>query len=451
YWMAFTIDRPVLAFSLAVSVLASLGFGLVPAWQLSRVDLNTALKKGGRSGAAARSSLMRVLVAAELMLALLILTGAGLLVKSFFRLQSVDPGFDTTGVVSFRLTLPETSYPEDAQKQRANQQLLERLAALPGVVSAGFVSDLPLSDSDWGRSFTIAGRPPVDPGRTPVALNRVVGGDYFKTLRIPLKLGRDFDAHDTKDSKPVIIVDEAFVRQYFPNENPIGQRVSYGSSRPGNKMNWMEIVGVVGYVRHFSLRDSNPGPGIYAPLAQQSASYGGFYALKTAGDTTPLIAATRDALTAFDRNFVPTVLRPMHEVLLDATWRDRLIGAVFAMFAGLALLLSALGVYGVTAFATSQRTREFGVRMALGAMPADVLRLVLHGGLKLALIAVVVGLLGAFGLTRLLASQLYGVSPYDPLILAGVALTILAVATLACWLPARRATRVDPVSALRAE
>jgi putative ABC transport system permease protein len=450
YWMTFTLDRPVLVFSLAVSVLSSLGFGLAPAWQLARVDLNGSLKQGGRSGSAARSGLMRVLVAAELTLALLLLTGAGLLVKSFLRLQAVQPGFVTQGVLSFRLSLPDSTYPDDARRRLANLQLIDRLRALPGVTSVGFVSDLPLSNSDWGRSFAIAGRPFPDAGHTPVALNRVASGEYFTTLQIPVKLGRTFDAHDTLDGKRVAIVDETFVKRFFPTENPLGQRVRYGGGEK-SKSPWMEIVGVVGDVRHQDLQGTNPGPGLYVPLTQESANYGGYYALKVASDPAALMPAVREALSAHDRNLVPTALQPMSQLLRDATWRDRLLGGIFATFAALALLLSALGVYGVTAFATSQRTREFGVRMALGAMPGDVLRLVMRGGLRLALTAVSLGLAGALALTRLLASQLYGVSPYDPLILGGVALVILFVAALASWLPARRVTRIDPTIALRAE
>ncbi len=450
YWMAFTLDRSVLLFSVGVSVLASLGFGLAPAWQLSRVDLNTALKKGGRSGSASRSGLMRILVGAELTLALLLLTGAGLLVKSFLRLQAVNPGFETAGVLSFRLALPEATYSDDTRKREANQRLIERFAAIPGVTSVGFVSDLPLSNSDWGRSFAIAGRPFPDPGHVPVALNRVASGDYFKTLQIPVKLGRSFNDHDLLEGTPVAIVDETFVRRFFPQENPLGQRVRYGGG-PNSKSPWMEIVGVVGDVRHQDLQGSNPGPGLYVPSTQQSANYGGYYALRVSGDPVAYINGVKESLAAFDRNLAPTSLQPMKELLRSATWRSRLIGGIFAGFAVLALLLSALGVYGVTAFATGQRSREFGVRMALGALPSDVLGLVLRGGLKLALVAVALGLAGSLGLTRLISSQLYGVSPYDPFVLGGVALTILGVAALACWLPARRATKVDPTIALRAE
>ncbi|HVU24024.1 MAG TPA: ABC transporter permease [Opitutus sp.] len=451
YWLQFTLDGRVLAFSIAVTVVAALGFGLAPAWQLSRLSLNEVLKQSGRSGTVARTGLMRLLVGCELTLALVLLTGAGLLVKSFLRLHAVDPGFDPHSVLAFRLDLPAATYPGDAQQRDAAQQLVTRLQALPGVTSAALVSDLPLAHSNWGRGFTLAGRAPPAPGHIPHALNRVVSAGYFDAMRIPLKQGRGFDRRDTLASAPVAIVDETFVRRFFPGQDPVGQHVRYGGAQADNHNPWMEIVGVVGDVRHGDLQGSNPGPGLYVPLAQQAASYGAYYVLRTAGDPAALIDSARAAVAGLDAALAPEEMQPMTRLVRDASWRSRLLGGIFSAFAVLALGLAALGIYGVTAFATSHRTREFGVRLAVGAQPADILRLVLGGGLRLAFAALALGLVLAFGLTRFMAAQLYAVNPHDPLVFAGVALLLAATATLACLLPARRATRVDPVEALRTD
>lgn len=453
YWMQFTVDQKVLAFAIGASVLSSLAFGMAPAWQLTRVSLNDTLKQGGRSGSVGRAGLMRTLVGVELVLALLLLTGAGLLVKSFLRLQSVNPGFDAAGVLTFRLTLPAINYGDDSRQREAGQRLVERLQSLPGVGSAALVSDLPLSNSEWGRSFTIAGRPPPTVGQAPIALNRVVSADYFRTMRIPQTSGRPFNEHDTVASTPVVIVDATFVRQVFPNENPIGQRVRYGV-RPNNTNPWMEIIGVVADVRHNDLENSNPGPGIYVPLTQQAASYGAFYVMRSenhGGDVTQLSSAVRNAVAAFDPTLAPEAIRPMTELVRNATWRSRLIGGIFSTFAVLAVFLAGLGIYGVTAFTTNQRTREIGVRMALGAQPRDVLRLVLFGNTRVAAVALLVGVLCAFLLTRFLSSQLYAVNVHDPMVFVTVACVLALTATIAAWLPARRATKVDPIAALRAE
>ncbi len=458
YWMHFTLDGPVLGFALAVSVLCSLGFGLVPAAQLSRSALNDSLKEGGRSGSAARAKTMRLLVGGQLALALVLLSGAGLLVKSFLRLQAVKPGFEADGVLTFTVALPPAAYPNDATQIAANNRLVERLQTLPGVESAALISNLPLGGSNWGRGFGLAGRPAPEPGNTPIALNRVVSADYFRTMRIPLKLGRTFSTHDTASSARVAIVDESFARKYFPNENPIGQRLHYGRAADAEHP-WMEIVGVVGDVHHYNLQNTVTRPGLYVPATQNKTEYGTFFAVRAigvegtmpAGRVAALAAGVRHAVAEVDRNLAIDDVQAMTGRVSSAIWRDRLVGGIFGGFAVLALLLSALGVYGVTSFATNQRTREIGVRMALGAQASDVLQLVLGGGARLAAISLAIGLLLALGLTQLIAAQLYEVDPRDPTILAGVSLLLAAVTCLACLLPARRATKVDPAIALRAE
>ena len=450
WWMHLTLDRPVLIFALAVSVLASVAFGVAPAWQLSRLGPGDSLKQGGRSSSAARARLMRLLVGTELALALVLLTGAGLLVKNFRHLQDIRPGFEAGGVLTFNLSLPAAGYPNAASQAAAAQRIVERLEVLPGVTSAAMVTNLPLGGSNWGRAVTLGDRPVPPPGQTAVALNRVISPGYFHAMEIPLKLGRTFTLADTTTSPRVAIVDEAFVRQFFPNENPVGRRLHYGRSE-GPDHPWIEIVGVVGNVRHYNLRDTKNGPGLYVPVGQNPPGADMFFVLRTAGDPGALAGSARAAVAGLDHELAPASIQPMTTLVHGAIWRDRLIGGIFSGFAGLALFLSALGVYGVTSFATSQRTREIGVRMALGAQPGDVLRLVLGGGLRLAGLALVTGLAAALGLSQLLASQLYEISPHDPLVFATVTSLLAATAALACWLPARRATRVDPLIALRAE
>jgi putative ABC transport system permease protein len=391
---------------------------------------------------------MRWLVGAELALALVLLVGAGLMMKSFLALRAVNPGFDSRNVLTFHLSLPAIAYPQPADEMRVHTRIVEGLSALPGVESAALISNLPLGNSNWGRGFTIAGRPLPPLGQTPVALNRVVSPDYFRTMRTPVVRGRAFTDADTATSTRVAIIDESFVRQYFNGENPIGQQVRYGRVETNP---WMEIVGVVADVRHYDLQNSVTRPGLFVPLAQHSAGANSFFVLRTATDPTTYASAVTEVVAGIDRGLAVAEVQPMSQWVGSAIWRDRLTGSLFAGFAGLALLLSALGVYGVTAFATTQRTREIGVRMALGAQPRDVLRLILGGGARLTAIALALGLLLAFGLTRFLGQLLYEVSPLDPVVFAGVALILALVACLASWLPARRAAGVDPVVALRAE
>lgn len=452
YWMHFTLDASVLGFAIAISILTSLGSGLVPAWQLTRHRLNDALKEGGRFGSAARSATLKILVGVQLALAFMLLIGAGLLVKSFLRLRAVQPGFATNGVLTFTLELPPASYPDAPRQIEADNRLVEQLQAQPGVESAALVSNLPLGGSHWGRGFQIAGRPRPEPGRTPIALNRVVSADYFRAMQIPLKSGRTFTANDTGKSARVAVVDETFVKQYFPNENPIGQRLHYGLDVDADHP-WMEIVGVVGTVRQYNLKNADTWPGLYVPATQNATEYGTFFVVRAVAGLRPaaLAAEVRHAVATVDRDLAIANVRPMDDLVDDAVWRDRMVGGIFVGFSLLALLLSATGVYGVTAFATNQRTREIGVRMALGAQARDVLTLVLGGGLRLALVSLALGIVLSLGASGLLASQLYEVDPRDPAIFGGVTAVLGLVTIAACLLPARRATKVDPIVALRAD
>jgi len=450
WWMQLTLDRPVLLFAFGAALLTSLGFGLVPSWLLSRTQIGDALKQSGRAGSAHTTGVMRLLAGAQLTLALILLTGAGLLVKSFLHLRGVRPGFEPGGVLTFTLPLPEAAYPDETRQIDVNARLVTQLQTLPGVEAAAVVSNLPLGGSNWGRGFTLADRPAPPPGQTPVALNRVVSADYFHAMRIPLLQGRLFGAADTAKSPRVALVDEAFVREFFPNQNPLGQRLRYGRADRKDAA-WMEIVGVVGDVRHHRLQSAKEGPGLYVPATQYSPTLSAFYVVRTTRPPEALAREVRAAVARVDHDFAPANIRPMTGRVDDAIWRERLVGEIFAGFAAMALLLAALGVYGVTAFATSLRTREIGVRMALGAMPADVLRLVLGGGLRLAVVALGAGLIGSFTVAQLLAGQLYEVSPRDPIVISSVLIVLVAAVIAACWLPAKRATKVDPMVALRAE
>ena len=450
WWLHLTLDRTGLVFALGVSLLTSVGFGLIPALLLSRTRLGEALKQGSRSGSAHRAGLMRVLVGVQLTLALVLLSGAGLLLKSLVHLQQVRPGFRSDGVLSFTLNLPDVTYPDEARQMAVTARIVDKLQAVPGVESAAVVSNLPLGHNNWGRGFTLDDRPTPPPGQTPIANNRVISPDYFRVMQISLQAGRGFTAADSATAPKVVIVDETFARQYFPEKSPLGRRLHYGTDA-NDKPEWMEIVGVVSDVRHYDLRNSHVRAGIYVPVAQHSPTADAFYVIHTAGDPLSFAPAVREAVASVDHELASAGIQPMQEVVASAIWRDRLVSGIFAGFAGLALLLSILGVYGVTSFATGQRTREIGVRMALGAQPADVLRLVLGGGARLTVIALALGLAAALALAQLLSSQLFDVSPYDPLVLGGGAILLAGAATFACWLPARRATQVDPMVALRSE
>jgi predicted permease len=450
WWMVLSVDRPVLLFTLGVTVLTSLGFGLAPSWMLSGASVGEVLKQGGRSGSARTTPTMRLLAGAQLTLALVLLTGAGLLVKSFLNLRGVRPGFNPGGVLTFSLTLPEAAYGDDVRKIDVNARLVAELQSLPGVDSAAVVSNLPLGGNNWGRGFTLADRPAPPPGQTPVALNRVVSNDYFRAMHIPLVQGRTFTVADSANAPRVALVDEAFVREFFPHQSPLGQRLHYGRADRANP-EWLEIVGVVGDVRHYDLRNAISRPGLYVPVTQHAPLATAFYVVRTTRPPAALAGEVRAAVARVDRELAPTQIRPMTAWVDDAMWRDSLVGKILTGFAVTALLLSTLGVYGVTAFATGLRTREIGVRMALGAQPGDVLRLILGGGARLAAIAIGLGLAGSLAVSQLLTSQLYEVSPRDPFVFTVVLLSLLGATLAACWLPARRAMKVDPIASLRAE
>jgi putative ABC transport system permease protein len=437
------IDRRVLGFALVVSVLTGVIFGLAPAWQASRGEIGDVLKEGGRSSVVSGGRRLRsALLIGEVALSIVLLVGATLLVRSFFRITSVDPGFRADEVLAFRIALHEPSYPEPHNQVAFYERLRDDLEALPEVSAAGMAQTLPLR-GDYVLSFAIEGRPAADSGAGVSANYRSVTEGYFQALGIPLMHGRTFTAGDGADAPKVAIVDEAFVRRHFPTEDAIGRGIDIGNGTDG----FYKIVGVVGDVHHEGL-DANPEPTMYVPLAQDAFDTIWVVA-KSGKDPSSLSAAVRQVVHDIDPGLPVYSVVPLSEVLSDSVAERRFSMLLLGLFAVSALFLAAVGLYGVVAYGVSQRTQELGVRMAMGARPADLLRMVIGGGLKLALAGVVIGLAGALALARIISSMLFGVTPFDPASYLATAVMLLAVATLACYLPARRATRVDPIVALR--
>jgi putative ABC transport system permease protein len=444
------LDGRVLAFTLGVTCLIGLLFGLAPAWASTRVNLNEALKEGGRSFSEGwrRNHLRKLLVVSEVALSLMLLVGAGLLIKSFVLLRETNPGFDAHQVLTMRVGLPSAKYKEGRQKAEFFQRLTENISALPGVESAGAVLSLPLGGSNFsvGRSFIPEGRP-LTPEESINGMYVVTTPGYFRTMKIPLIAGRQFTEQDKGDAPQVVIVSETLARRYFPGESAIGKRIKIWRDEDFPR----EIVGVVGDTKTGALNDAL-GPQMYVPHAQDS-SWGGMSLVVRTTSTTPaaLASAVRGAVLALDKDQPVFNIKTMEDIVA-ASFADRRISMLlFSGFAGLALLLAALGVYGVISYSIAQRTHEIGLRMALGAQRRDVLILVLRQGMSLVLVGVCIGLVSAFALTRVMASLLYEVSATDPVTFAGVALLLSAVALLACLIPARRAMRVDPMVALRYE
>jgi putative ABC transport system permease protein len=448
FWMKFTLDWRVLGFAAGMSLLTSLVFGVAPALQASRIDLNETLKEGGRGGAgASRHRLRRALVIAEVALSLILLISAGLMMRSFLRLQQVNPGLKAENVLTLRVSLPNAKYDVPEKREDFFKQLLERARALPGVESAGAISYLPLSGAGWGRSLTVEGYPVLPVGQAPSINHCVITPDYFRAMGITLLEGRDFLDTDTRNAAKVVIVDERLAREYWPNASPLGKRIRFGP--PEDNEPWHEIVGVVGEVKSDSLNRSQR-KSVYLPHAQ--ISIGGMaLAVRTRSNPESLVTAVRSQVRELDPNQPVTAVRTMSEVLSRSVWQPRLYAILFGVFAAVALLLATVGIYGVMSYAVTQRTHEIGIRMALGAQRADVLRLVIRQGMWLALVGVGIGVLASLGLTRLMQSLLFGVGATDPVTFAGVAALLIAAALIACYIPARRATKVDPMIALRYE
>jgi putative ABC transport system permease protein len=443
-----SLDSRALAFTAAVTLLTGVIFGIVPALQSSRPNLNETMNETGRGlTEGRRRQLVRSgLVVFEVASALVLLVGAGLFIKSFWRLQRIDPGFNPDNTLTLAVSLPRAKYTEDTQRAAFFGQLLEKISALPGVQAAGATNSLPMG-GDMVLAFVVQGRPPLPPGAGQSTNFYGVNADYFKAMGIRLLKGRLLSERDTRDTPHVAVINETMAKKIFPDENPIGKRITFDGGE--NNPDWYEIVGVVGDVKQYGLDQATPMQ-TYEPYTQQTFSSMTLVA-RASGDPTNLTAAIRNAVLQLDKEQPIANVRTLDQILSISIAQQRFSTLLLGVFAAVAMALAAVGIYGVLSYAVTQRTQEIGIRVALGAARRDVLRLVVGQGMRLALIGMAAGLAVAFALTRLMSTLLFGVSPTDPMIFGSIALLIVTVALLACLIPARRATKVDPMVALRSE
>jgi putative ABC transport system permease protein len=451
FWMKIEVNATVLLFALGASLVTGLLFGLIPALSASRIGLQPLLKEGSR-GSSARGRLRGALVAAESALAVMLLTGAGLMMQSFLRLQHAPPGFGPDGLLVARVTQfqPGRRAERAALLAAFHERVLERLRAIPGVVAAGGGSTLPYGDTREERrkdDISIKGRSDEETRRTVSIAGADVSPGYLETMRIPLIRGRYFNQRDTSSSMMSLIINERAAKQLFPGMDPIGQQIRWGTPTPDNP--YCTVVGVVGNIRHRAA-ESEDGLELYYPYSQYGVS-SIYYMVRANAGPERLVASVRSAIRAVDPNAPIVWVKPMEQIMDESLWQRRLWGVLLVVFAALALVLAAVGIYSVLSYVVGQRTREIGIRMALGAQKTTVLRMVLRAGLGMVLAGSAVGLTGAVLLSRLIRSLLYGVSATDPVTLALVPSFLAVVALAACYLPARRAASVDPLVALRQE
>lgn len=446
-----SIDARVFLFTLGVSVLTAVVFGGVPALLASRTRPGATLNDVARDMAGGTSGrhVRRVLVVSEVALAVVLLVSAGLLIRSFQLLRQVDTGFTSENALTMRMVLPFPKYAQAEARRAFYDETLRRIEALPGVESAGMITFLPLSFHGMNFTFSVEGQPSPSDMKLPFALFRVVSPDYFRAMGIPLRRGRFFDTRDSIDSQPAVLINRRFAEQYWPGEDAIGKRVKVGPVDSPNV--WLTVVGVVGDVRQTGLYEQKLE--FYVPYAQDRRSFMAprDLVVRTKSDPAAIAAAVRQAVWTVDKDQPVSNVRTLDQVFAAAISQERFQALMLGLFAALALLLACVGLYGVISYAVVQRTHEIGVRMALGAQPVDVLRLVIRQGMTLTLAGLVVGIVAGTFVTRVLTDMLFGVTPRDPLTFAGVPVLLVVVAFLACYIPARRATRIDPLTALRAE
>lgn len=444
------LDGSVLLFTLLVSLLTGIIFGLAPALAAAKTDLHDTLKEGGRSSTAGgrRSWLRSTLVVTEVALSVALLVGAALMIRSFVRLLEVDPGFNPDRLLTMQLQLPLSKYREERQQADFYEQLVRKVSVLPGVEAAGAINHLPLDGSNSSTSFHIEGHPLPAAGEAPAATNwRSITPGYFHTLGMTLLQGQQFSERDTAESPAVVIINETMARRFWPGENPLGKRIR--PINPGQDEPWAEIVGIMRDVRHWGL-DREAQAEAYYPHTQQPVRRMTLV-VRTGSEPSQMVAAVRRQVGTLDQDLPVSKIRTM-EQLLEASFSGRRFNMLLmGVFAVAALLLACIGLYGLMAYSVTQRTHEIGIRVALGAQPLDIFKLITRQGMTLVLIGIVTGLSVAFALTRLISGLLYGVSATDPWVFIGVALLLILVALLACLIPARRATKVDPLVALRYE
>ena len=443
------VDLRALGFALFVSVLTGMVMGLVPALQISRPDLNDTLKEGARGSAAGRrSQVCGALIASEVALSLVLLIGAGLLLNSFVRISFVPPGIKPENGLTMRIALPEKKYPDAERRAAFFQQVMERIDRLPGVEGSGVTQTLPLAGYCPETSFSISGKPQREDNIYSVGMDFCTAG-YFQAVGIPLLKGRTFDRRDKIGAPGVVLINEALAREYFPNEDPLGKHLYLYSGMGKTDAGW-EIVGIVGNVHQHGLTEPVK-PCVYRPLSYSFIWHGGNLMIRAANDPAALVKSVRQTVLEVDPNQPVANVQTLKEIVRKSLSQRSFILALIGGFAGAALLLAAIGLYGVMGYAVSQRTREIGVRMALGARQRDVVSMVIGQGMRIVLIGLAVGMIGAVGLSRLLQGFLFEIKPTDPTTFVAVPLILLAVALFACWLPARRAARLAPMVALRTE
>ena len=443
------VDIRVLWFALLVSLATGMLFGLAPALQMARTDLHESLKEGGRSvGHRSSLALRRGLVISTVALALTLLIGAGLLIRSFARVVGVDPGFQPANLLVFNVSLPQAKYPNDTVRDQVLLRITDALNATPGVVSAGGTSNIPFGGNWSTASFNVEGYQVPANTPSPWGDMRLITPTYFATMRAPLLAGRQFTAADRAGAPAVCIVDEELVHRYWPHTDAIGKRITF-NMLTDSSIQWIQVVGVVGHLAHEGL-DAQKRVQVYFPLAQNGLPFLG-YVVRTAGDPMAALPSVRAAVRSVDPELPLANVNTMEKLIESSTGQRRFAMLLLIGFSLLAMTLASIGLYGVMSYTVSQRSRELGVRLALGADSREVLGLVLGQGLRLALAGVVIGLVAAFGVTRVMKNMLFGLSSTDPLTFVAISLLLVAVALVASYLPALRATRVDPVVALRTE
>jgi putative ABC transport system permease protein len=444
------IDLRVLGFTFGASILTGILFGLAPALQSSRSDVQDAIRETGRgtSGSRRQSRFRQALIVVEVALSVVLLAGAGLLFRSFLRLQSVNAGFVSEHVLTARLTPSGTNYVNDADYVKFYKQVIEKVGAIPGVQDAGLINTLPLYKGPTA-GFRVEGRPVTTPDKWPSVNYRVVSANYFRAMGIPVLQGRAYTDRDDENAPRAMIVNQKLVQEIFPDENPIGKRITFGGTDANGQPRWFEIIGVVANVRSVELREE-PNPELYFS-AQQDLWPAMSLVIRSTIEPSSLSASVRQAVNEVDRSVPVADVKTMDHVVSESITQPRFNLFLLGLFGAVAMVLSAAGIYGVTAYTVTQRTHELGIRIALGAQVGDVLKMILGQGMAVIGVGLVVGLAAAFALTRLLRTLLFGVGENDPLTFVAITAILVLVALIACYIPARRATKVDPLTSLRAE